>query len=109
MRINPISNQAFTGRYYYKFDSASKQLKFWKQMEKENVYVDDHAIISDPRFNDLLLLTGQDYQDYKLMLNFLKDKNPVMDKEIYKEELFRTFSTNADVVDLKDYEFIAQI
>ena len=111
MNITPVNNnQSFAGRYLYTFDNASKKNRFHNQMKKDIVFVNDHAVLEDPRFNDtLLLLTGQDYEDYKLMSNFIKVKNPVMDKSIYTEELYNTFAKNADVVDLQGEEFVALI
>ena len=109
MNITPANNQSFTGRYLYTFDSEAKRNKFYNQMKKEAVFVDDHVILKDPRFSALLLLTESDYKDYKLMMNFIKDKNPVMDKSIYAEELYNTFVNKADIVNLEGEEFIAQI
>ena len=102
MRINPINNQAFTGRYLFVLDDAKANSKLTNQIKKKSVFVDDHVILRNYVNDDLLLLTGQDYKDYKLMKEFMDTKNPIMDKEVYAEELYKTFARKADPVDLRE-------
>ena len=108
MNINKVNNQSFSGRYLYVFDNASNKNIFHRQMRNDIVYA-NHEVIEDPRFDSLLLLTGKDLEDYRLMSNFIKIKNPVMDKSIYSKILYDTFSKNADVVNLKYEDFVAQV
>ncbi len=106
MNITPANNQAFTGRYLYVFDDIKASRNFEKEVNNSSVIVDDHVLLRDPYYNqNLLLLTGQDYQDYKLMTSFVKGKNPVMNKDVYDEQVYRALEEKANIVDLQRYVF----
>ena len=106
MNISNVNYQSFTGRYLYEFSNEPRRAKFYDHTQKDEIVViDNHVLIKSPHFPDLLLLTGHDYEDYKIMSNFVKEKNPIMDKSIYEEKLYKMFAKNADVVDLKREKF----
>ena len=101
MRINPINNQAFTGRYLYILEDAQANAKLTNQINKNSAFIDDHVVLRNHVNNDLLLLTGADYRDYKLMTEFMNTKNPVMDESVYEEKLYTMFAKKADAIDLR--------
>ena len=103
MRINPISNQSFTGNYLLKFRDGEAGFEAFNKMW--TMRKDGTAIQCG---SEVLLLTGSDYYAYNRMCQLYMSNKPLLDGYESEKKILECIKKDSTVIDLTDDKYYVE-
>lgn len=102
MKVNPINNQAFTGKYLLQFRDNKAGLIASHKLLPSHYEKVTSIKTSD---SEILLLTGADHDCYEHMSKLYKGDQPLLDRISAHEKIVETLKEEATVIDFKNDKF----